>query len=81
MEDLLQIGTKIKIGKNYSKDHGFKEGEIITLVDGEFEEENGLYAYTSNAPAVWNDYGEEFDSIYHLFGNSFENWMDNEIIN
>lgn len=81
MEDLLQIGTKIKIGKNYSLDHGFKEGEIITLVGGEFECENGLYSYTDNCLAIWNEDCKEFDSIYHLFGNSFENWMDNEIIN
>jgi hypothetical protein len=22
----------------------------------------------------------EFNSIYHLFGNEFENWMDNTIV-
>ncbi len=80
LEELLQVGTKIKIGKQYAKEHDATEGEIITLVDGEFECENGLYSYTDSCPAVWNEEANEFDSVYHLFGNNFEYWMDNTIV-
>lgn len=76
----LQIGTKIKIGKEYANKQGFKPNEIIELVEGYFDEYNGLYCYTSTAPAIWNEYQNEFDSIYHLFGNKLDNFMDCEII-
>jgi hypothetical protein len=80
LEDLLKVGTKIKIGKKYSKEYGFNEGEIITLVDGVFEVDNGLYTENQDCPSIWNEEWNEFDSIYHLFGNNFEYWMDNTII-
>lgn len=80
LEDILIVGNKIKIGKNYAKECGFKEGEIIELVQGSFEEDNGLYCFTSHAPAIWNEHLKEFDSIYHLFGNKLENFMDCEVL-
>ena len=76
----LEVGTKIKIGEEYSQEHGYKKGEIIELVDGTFEHDNGLYCETQHAPSVWNDRNEEFDSIYHLFGNDLEWFMDCEIV-
>lgn len=76
----LVVGTKIKIGKQYAEFHGVEPEEIIELVEGYFDEDNGLYCYTSTAPAVWNEVEQEFDSIYHLFGNDLENFMDCEII-
>ena len=79
----LTIGTKIKIGELYSKSHRFKSGEIITLINGTFEEDNGLYCYDVDCPSILNTEDEEmdeFDSIYHLFGNDIENFMDCEII-
>ena len=72
----LNIGDKIKIGEKYAKKFGFDPNEIIELVEGYFEEDNGLYTYTSTAPAIWNADQEEFDSIYHLFGNDLENFKD-----
>lgn len=79
-EEQLKVGTKIKIGEKYSKEYGFKPNEVIELVKGYFEEENGLYCYTSTAPAIWNEAQKEFDSIYHLFGNNLENFMDCSIL-
>jgi len=76
----LIVGTQIKLGKNYADEHGFEDGEIIELVDGDFEYDNGLYTTNKTAPAIWNPDADEFDSIYHLFGNDFENWMDCEIL-
>ncbi len=76
----LKVGTKIKIGKEYSKIFGYKSGEIIELVEGSFDEDNGLYCYTSHAPAIFNERANDWDSIYHLFGNDLEDFMDCEII-
>lgn len=31
LKEKLIVGAKIKIGKEYSEQHGFNEGEIITI--------------------------------------------------
>ena len=79
-EEKLIVGAKIKIGKQYAQNYGFKAGEVITLVDGSFEYDNGLYTENQSAPAIWNEGEKEFDSIYHLFGNHFETFLDCEVI-
>jgi hypothetical protein len=79
-EEKLKVGTKIRIGFKYSENHGFSEGEIIILVEGEFENDNVLYTNVEYAPSVWDDYMGEFESIYHLFGNDFDNWLDCTIV-
>jgi len=78
----LQVGDKIKIGKKYAEEHfNFEEGEIITLIQGYFDVYNGLYNTTETAPSIKSKYSDDgYDSIYHLFGNSMENFMDCEII-
>lgn len=81
LENKLIIGAIVKIGEQYSKEHGFEVGEKITLIKGYFDEYNGLYCYTSEAPSIWEENQKEFSSIYHLFGNDFENFLDNQILN
>ena len=76
LESKLIVGAKIKIGKNYSVIYGFNEGDIITLVEGYFDYDNGLYTETQTAPSVWDESQKDFDSIYHLFGNDLENFLD-----
>jgi len=79
LEEKLIIGAKIKIGKEYAEyTQNFKEAEIIELIEGSFDEDNGLYCYTSYAPAVFVEH--DFESIYHLFGNNLEDFKDCEII-
>lgn len=82
LEDLLVIGTKIKIGKDYSEHchNSLKEGQVIELINGSFECENGLYSYIEDAPSIWNEKQKDFDSIYHLFGNDLDDFMDCEIL-
>ena len=75
-EEKLLVGTKIKIGRKYADEQGFKEGEIITLVNGTFEIDKGI----EHAPSVWSESQKDFDSIYHLFGNDFEYFLDCVII-
>lgn len=79
-EENLIVGVKIKIGKEYAKENGFTEGEIIELIEGHFEYDNGLYTEDQTAPSIWDEKQKDFESIYHLFGNNFEWWMDNEIM-
>ena len=85
LEEALQVGTKVKIGPNYAKKNGWgydlKPGQVIELIEGYFDEDNGLYCYTSSAPSIGPDEAGEYDSIYHLFGNDFEHFMDCEIVN
>lgn len=77
LEEELVVGVKIKLGKNYAEKYGFVPEEVIELIEGYFEHDNGLYTETQTSPAIWD--GEEFHSIYHLFGNKLEYWMDCEI--
>ena len=56
-ESKLVVGTKIKIGKKFSGGvlgrNFLKENDIITLVEGEFEVENGLCTEIQKCPAIW----------------------------
>lgn len=82
IEPLLVVGAQIKIGRQYAKEvGGFKAGEVITLIEGHFEYDNGLYDQFTTSPSVWNKDAKEFDSIYHLFGNDLEDWYDCKIVN
>jgi hypothetical protein len=80
LQENLIIGTKIKLGKEYSIHSGMEEGEVIELVEGYFEYDNGLYTESQSAPSIWSELDKEFDSIFHLFGNDFEYFMDCKII-
>jgi len=76
----LKVGDKIKIGKKCADKIGFKENEIIILIEGFFYVYNGLYDDTQIAPAIVSDDGNDYDSIFHLFGNDLEDFLDSEII-
>lgn len=76
----LTVGTRIKIGAKYAAENPeFKQGEIITLIEGWFHEDNGLYVQDVSCPAIEADEGE-YESIYHLFGNHFEFFSDCEVV-
>ena len=49
------------------------------MVEGHFEYDNGLYTEYQTAPSWW-DAEEDFESIYHLFGNKLEDFMDCEVV-
>ena len=73
----LNIGTKIIIGANYAKENNtFKESQIIELIEGHFEHDNGLYCENQTVPAIWVEKDKDFDSIYHLFENDLSGFMD-----
>lgn len=80
LEDQLIVGVKIKIGKQSAKHCGFCEGQIVQLVEGVFEYDNGLYTEEQLCPAFYDEIRKDFDSIYHLFGNDLEDFLDCEIL-
>lgn len=80
LEEKLVVGAKIRIGKKYAEKHFCQEGEIIELVEGYFEYDNGLYVEDQTAPSVWDEGRKDFSSIYHLFGNDLEDFEDCEVL-
>jgi len=76
----LSVGNKIKIGEKSSKVCGIVCGTTIELIQGYFEHDNGLYCETQTAPSIWNEECKEFDSIFHIFGNDLECFLDSEVI-
>lgn len=82
LEEKLKVGTSIRFGKKYADYIGDDDlaGQVFTLVQGYFDYENGLYCETQTAPAIWNEPEKDYDSIYHLFGNDLEHFMDCEIL-
>jgi hypothetical protein len=78
----LIVGAKVKIGKEYAEKIGkfFEAGQVIELVEGHFEYDNGLYTEDQTAPSWWDAEEEDFESIYHLFGNKLEDFMDCEVV-
>ena len=80
LERRLVVGAKIKLGKQYCARAPEDSGTVITLVNGEFDYDNGLYSEIQTAPAIWNDEQREFNSIYHLFDNELDGFLDCEIV-
>lgn len=82
LEKKLIVGTKIKLGPKFCKhaNDAFMPGQIIELVEGSFDFDNGLYTEIQTAPSIWNEDMKEFDSIYHVFENDLCLFMDCEII-
>ena len=82
VENKLKVGVSVKLGNKYLDEYynWMPYGSVITLIEGCFECENGLYTETQTAPAIWDEKCKEFSSIYHLWGNDLEDFADCEII-
>jgi hypothetical protein len=76
----LQVGDVLEIGVESSKACGLDAVSTIALVEGVFDYENGLYTETQTAPSLWDEKRKEFDSIYHLFGNDLEDFLDSKVL-
>lgn len=78
----IERGDSIKFGKRWCKEHNTKDliGKIIKLTPQYFEEDNGLYVYYSECPGIFDEENGEAESIYHLFGNDLEDFMDCKLI-
>lgn len=80
LKEKLVVGAKIRIGRKYSEEHGFKEGDVIELIEGSLDKKTGLYSYTVRAPYICYGIRKDFDSISHLFGNDLEYFLDCKIL-
>ena len=68
------ILTRIDIGSGLeSAPHG--------LFINEVEFVPSLYIEDQSCPSYYNSEEDDFDSIYHLFGNKLEDFKDCEILN
>lgn len=78
----FEYGDSIKFGEKYCKKYGCEDliAKTIMMTPQYFEEDNGLYVYTSECAGIYDEEKEEAESIYHLFGNNFEYFMDCELI-
>ncbi|MGY3186469.1 hypothetical protein [Lysinibacillus sp. TE18511] len=78
----IERGDSVKFGEKWCKEHGREDllNQVIKFTPQWFEDDNGLYSYETECPGIYNEECEEVDSIYHLFGNTFENFMDCELI-
>lgn len=78
LQEKLIVGAMVRIGKESSLKVNIEEGQEITLIQGFFEHDNGLYTEDQECPSILED--DEFSSIYHIFGNDLEDFLDSEII-
>ena len=78
----INRGDSIIFGENYCKRWNLEYliGKTIKLTPQYFDNDNGLYSYEEECPGIYNEVDEEADSIYHLFGNDFEYFMDCKLI-
>lgn len=78
----IERGDSIKFGKKWCKAHKSNDliNKVVKLTPQWFEEDNGLYCYETECPGIWDEENQEADSIYHLFGNNLEDFMDCELI-
>ena len=78
----FENGDSIKFGDQYCKEFRREElrGKTIMMTPQYFEDDNGLYVYTVECAGMWDEENQEADSIYHLFGNDFEWFMDCKLI-
>lgn len=78
----IERGDSVKFGEKWCKEHGRKDliNKVIKFTPQWFEDDNGLYSFETECPGIYDEENQEAYSIYHLFGNYFENFMDCELI-
>ncbi|KOS61518.1 hypothetical protein FJQ98_16205 [Lysinibacillus agricola] len=78
----FECGDSIKFGEEYCKEFEREDliSKTIMMTPQYFEEDNGIYVYTSTYAGIYDKENKEAHSIYHLFGNDFEYFMDCELV-
>lgn len=74
----IERGDSVKFGERWCKENGREDlvNQVVKFNPQWFEVDNGLYTYETECPGIYDEENQEADSIYHLFGNNFENFMD-----
>ena len=78
----FERGDSVKFGGKWCKEYRRDDllNQVVKFTPQWFEVDNGLYTYETECPGIYDVESQEADSIYHLFGNNFENFMDCELI-
>lgn len=81
LEKLLVVGARIVLGEQFCERFPqYEAGEVLELETGQFEGEDGFIDKYLECPSVYNWDNKEHDSIYHLFGNNLEDFLDCEVL-
>lgn len=82
LQDNLIPGNSIKFGKEYCKANNciYLTNTVKPIILGSFDNDNGGFSSTEEAPSILNKTNHELDSIFHLFENDLSGFMDCEII-
>lgn len=74
----FERGDSIKFGKEWcaKNDSPHLIDKVVLMTPQYFEVDNGLYCHEVECPGMVVIEGDEPDSIYNLFGNNFEHFMD-----
>lgn len=75
-------GDSVQFGREYCEYTGkeYLLGQTVMLRYQYFEYDNGLYTEDQSCLGIYNEEDEEADSIYHLFGNKLDGFMDCKLI-
>ncbi|NEW05932.1 hypothetical protein GK047_07905 [Paenibacillus sp. SYP-B3998] len=78
----FERGDSVKFGKEWCKENHSKHliGKTVMMTPQWFEYDNGLYCEEQECPGMLEEGSDEPESVYHLFGNEFENFMDCELV-
>lgn len=78
----IERGDSVVFGELWCLSNGRKDliNKTIKLTPEWFEDDNGLFSYYTECPGIYDKVSEESESIYHLFGNDFEYFMDCKLI-
>lgn len=84
VKDILDIerGDSIIFGEKWCEKNDRPDliNCTVKLTPQWFETDNGLFTSNVECPGLWDEEAKEADSIYHLFGNEFEDFMDCQLI-
>jgi hypothetical protein len=77
----IERGDSVKFGKKWCKNNRRKDlvNKVVRFTPQWFETDNGLYCDDIECPGIWDEVNDEAESIFHLFGNHFEKFMDCEL--
>lgn len=78
----FENGDSVKFGEKWCEAHNSMHlnGKTIMMTPQWFDYDDDLGGGIDVCPGIWEEGSEEADSIYHLFGNDFEDFMDCELI-
>lgn len=74
----FERGDSVKFGEKWCVEHNSEHliGKTIMMTPQWFDYDDDLGGGVTECPGMLEEGSNDPDSIYHLFGNNFENFMD-----